>query len=294
MRTQGCVQRSGGLVQAGMVLAGVLAVMLPVGCEGFGASGGATGGAARLTPVSGDREQWTIRCLRTQVSGHEEVARQMAGMLKQVEGLDPRAVRVVSDSVGSTIYYGRYQKAPSPTDGELVFPPEFQRDINRIRYLALDHVTPFFYAVPELIDRGRPSDHEEWLVTHARGKYTLQIAVFYNTPTFSQRREAAETYTQLLREEGYSAYFHHDALKSFVFVGDFGDQDVVETPRGLTFGRRVHELIERNPEQFRHITENGHLRRVRTPDGRMEPPTSYLVRVPERSTRASSEVSQYR
>ncbi|UCD30109.1 MAG: hypothetical protein JSV03_06455, partial [Planctomycetota bacterium] len=174
-----------------------------------------------------------------------------------------------------------YSKVVSKQTGRLVFPPQFQKDIELIRRLSYKRVTPFFSAHPELLDSGPSSGRGEWDVSRAKGKYTLQIAVFYNTATFDKRKEAAEQYVEILREQGYSAYYRHEIVKSHVFVGDFDESDIVQMPDGRKrYGPRVEKFIAGNKEEFQYLHENGYLLKEVVPDGKAIAPQSYLVPVP--------------
>ncbi len=246
-----------------------------VGCEGSGSPGGGLLGLG-----SAEREKWTILCLRSEAPGHEAYIRQLAEMLDGVQGLQARKARVVVDPTGSTLYYGEYAKVTSPKTGRLVFSPQYQQDIVQIQRLTINNIPVFRYAKPELIN-GRPQgERGEWDVANAKGSYTLQISVFYNTEGFDQRREVAEEYVRLLRADGFPAYYHHEPVRSFVYVGDFEGSDVVNTPDGPRFGQRVEQLIARREEEFRYVLENGHRVRRTGPDGQMTVPYSMLVPVP--------------
>jgi hypothetical protein len=270
---------------ARVMLSAAVLCTLGAGCDtppGSGGAGSTQSGAlfGGSEPRDG-RERWTIRAMHTEAPNHAQYAQQLADLLRKVDGIDPGKVRVVTDQRGSTIYYGEYVKQPSPERDRLVFPPEYQRDIEFIRRLALNQSTPFFYAEPELIDR-TPGEVGPYDVSKAAGSYTLYIAVFYNTATFQQRREAANEYVRLLREAGYSAYYYHDPHRSYVFVGDFTEQDIVTRNGQPTFGPRVESFIQANEAEFRHLSENGQIVKQQMPNGAFQAPLSYLVPVPKK------------
>ncbi len=259
----------------------------PGGAAGVGGGsstggGSTTGGGSLFAPAPSSKERWTIRALHTSAPGHQAYVLRLAEELKRAPGLKPNRVRIVADATGSSIYYGEYVKIASPAEPDrLVFPADYQRDIDMIRRLIINQTTPFFYAEPELVDKPPQPQVSEFDVSRARGTYTLYVAVFYNTPGFDQRREAAEQYVALLRQEGYSAYYRHEDVRSYVFVGDFTNEDIVAEPGGAVhYGPRVEALINQRPEEFRHLTENGHLVKYPTPSGQLAPPQSYLVPVP--------------
>jgi len=276
------VMRSRPLILALLAAAGGLLA----GAAGCNNPGGPGGNLFGLGQKQGER--WTIRCVRIHGPGHARQAEVLAQALRKVPQLSARNVRVVADAESSTLYYGEYYKVASPTTGLLAFPEEYQRDIELIRSLSYDQTsTPFFTAQPELMDSGPVLGHSEWDIANARGTHTLMVAVFYNTPTFAQRREAAEEYVKLLREEGFTAYYCHEPVKSFVFVGDFTAEDIIRTPEGPRLGPRVEQLIARREEEFRWFTENGHQLKYRGPDGRMAPARSELIPVAREDRRGS-------
>ena len=260
----------------GPVIALLLAALGGQGCDSTstGGGGGLFGGSGR------GKETWAIRCRELRGEGHRRQADGLARMLGQVAGLDPKKVRVVSDGAGSAVYYGAYRKIESP-DGRLVFPEQLGRDMDLIQRMTSTQGRPFAYATPELIGQGTSGDDPEpWLITRAKGTYTLQVAVFYDTPTFNQRKEAAAQYVKVLRDEGFVAYYWHGPRKSLVAVGDFGESDIIEAGGGKRIGPRVQQLIDRNPDEFKHVTENGFLRKMVQPDGTLAPTSSYLIKVP--------------
>jgi len=247
------------------------------------ALGGCNGNAGPTRGPGGGKEEWTIRCTRIETPDHKAQARFFADLLGRVSGLKSAQVRVDSDARGSTIFYGRYEKKAAP-GGELVFPQQYQKDIELIRSLAYRDQTPFFFAGPELLSSGGPAGAEGDAAT-AKGSYTLLIAIFYNTETFTERKQVAEQYAQDLRKRGYPAYFFHEPARSMVYVGDFDKTDLPLNPN-QAYGPRVQQLIDRNPDEFKIQTENGHIMARTGPDGQPFRPPSVLVPVPGRGTTA--------
>ncbi|NLX13977.1 MAG: hypothetical protein GXY44_10045 [Phycisphaerales bacterium] len=252
----------------------VLVTVVFFRCDSPGNSGGL------FRSLQGKQDRWTICCLRVSILDHEAICNQYADLLRRVRELDAGKVRVVSDATSSAVYYGEYTKISEPQTDRLIFPTQYQRDIELIRRLSSGNSTPFFGAQPELLERGDAPRHPQWSVFNASGQYTLHIAVFYNTGTFDQRREAAEQYVGALREAGFSAYFYHGMVKSHVFVGDFEEADIIHTPEGVHWGPRVEEFVSNNEAEFRHTTENGVIRKRRMPDGQFVAPQSVLRQVP--------------
>lgn len=232
------------------------------------------------------KEEWTIQCLRSEQPGHEQYCQQIAEMLRHVKGLKVDEVQVSTDGTGSNILYGRYTKVASADSEHLVFPKRYQEDMALIQQLMLQNVPVFRYAKPEPLHAARPAPSDQptadgdYDVARAKGPYTLQIGVFYDTPSFNQHREAAEEYVKLLRQEGFDAYFRHEPVKTFVYVGDFDESDITQTPDGPRFGPRVEQFISRREEEFRHMLENLHIVKHTGPGGQLVIPPSFLVPVP--------------
>ncbi|HOW70965.1 MAG TPA: hypothetical protein PKY77_10220 [Phycisphaerae bacterium] len=255
-----------------VVLASSLTLALLSGCGGPG-WGGLFGGPQKT-------EKWRIRCYHREGPNHEETCKQVASLLGQVKDLQARKIQVVTTPKSSTVYYGEYVKVPSASGERLVFPPDYLRDMDLIQRVVINQTPLFRMAKPELVTTGTAIGGGEWEVVRCPGTHTLQIGVFYSTPTFQERREAAEEYVKLLREEGFSAYYWHEDAKSFVFVGDFDESDLIHTAQGIQFGPRVEQLIARRPEEFRYTLENLHRVKRTGLSGEMTVPPSILVPVP--------------
>jgi hypothetical protein len=235
-----------------------------------------------LSPAARGGERWTIRCFRSTAPGHAETCNHLAKLLGNVQGLKSSAVRVETGAFDSTVYYGEYTKVPSPRGTGLTFPPEMERDQALIQQLTPDgRQRPFALAMPERIEVRRGDEPVQWQVSRAEGTHTLEIAVFYNTPTFNERQRAAEQYVESLRKDGFKAYYLHEPVKSRVFVGDFVKSDIIPTPDGRwQYGPRVLELINRRPEEFRYHTENGYRRKIMDDSGQMQYIPAPVVPVP--------------
>ena len=260
-----------------LVLIAAMHAVFPGGCDNLSD----TSSVGLFGTDPGDREQWTIHCMYTNEPGHEVQCKRLADMLGKVSDLQSQKVRLETSEDGSTIYYGKYVKVASKTTGRLVFPPGLQRDIKLLQRLSYNQTTPFFHARPVLIEGKKPSKRGEWHVSRVQGTHTLLIARFYNTPTFSQRKEAAEQYVEQLRQEGYPAYYQHQQVRSLVYIGHFDESDYIQNPDGsYRLSSRVEQLISKNEQAFRCILDNGFLLKHHTPDGRVMASKSYLVKVP--------------
>jgi len=262
----------------GILVSMGLLVATSIGCTGPEGGNGWLGAGQ----VGGER--WTIRCLRSGAPEHAQLCSSLAESLRATDGIRASDVRVETGAAGSTIYYGEYVRARSASTGELRFPAKMQEDLNLIQSLALNQQRPFALAIPERMDAAPVAKRGKWDVRNIAGvdKLTLLIAVFYNTPTFDQRKEVAEQYVQQLRDDGYQAYLLHEATKSYVYVGEFDRSQFIQRPDGQWwYGPEVKELVAgRADDEFRYMKENGHRMRYYAPDGRPMLTPSQLVPVP--------------
>lgn len=245
----------------------------------------------------GESEIWTIECNEYRSASREErerMADNMATLLKKRRELRADDVSVQNDADRSRIFYGQYPlqyvEAKTETDahakGDVIIAlnEEIRRDLDFIRKLALGDKYPFFSARPTVM----PTEHvgpPEWDLRNARGAYTLNIGVTYNTATLHNYKEAAIEWVRDLRNRGYDAYYYHDPDRplSSICVGTFGDDALVDDGQGKK--RMSPAVIElRNKEEFKYNLENGHIiyRGAVNEAGQKGriPNWSFLVRIP--------------
>lgn len=265
-------------------------------------------------------QQWTLLCLEALDTNRVRNCDDLADALRRVSHLDASRVNVAHEDEVSKIYYGtyyrKYDDSGQPIEpGQQIVPdmkvigserfgPEVTRDLRIIRSLAAGNSYPFIGAriVPKPSpDVGRP----EWELSQCPGKYSLQVAVFYNTIMFGERKLAAAQYAEQLRGEGFEAYYHHGPTRSSVSVGHFGEEDVIRekgkykfTNLGnrVRYSERVQALRNQKNGQFRCNLENGYeVRRI----ARVRPRTntdlgleevvqeSFLIPVPKKKAKAA-------
>jgi hypothetical protein len=70
-----------------------------------------------------------------------------------------------------------------------------------------------------------PPAPKEWEVMNNPGFWTLQIAVFRDSP---QRKQAAIDTVRQARAQGVDAYYHHNDVESYVYVGSWARDAVKE------------------------------------------------------------------
>ncbi len=284
-----------------MAAAGLFAVLAPIGCQSSNKSGGIWDPGAMFASFKdkSEGEAWTILCLDARDKHHVQNADHLLSALKQVKGLDSSMASVAHEDNASKVYYGRYSRKVDAA-GRESFGADAVRDLQLIRSLAAGDAFPFAtarYVPVPTPDAGRP----EWHVAKCPGVYTLQVGVFYDTPTFSQRKEAAAQWVEQLRSEGVEAYYHHGEVRSSVMVGQFGVEDIIRERNGpannsLNMRTRYSQKVEtlRNQQEFRYNLENGFKikRTIVTPNGpRGVYQESFLVPVPGKKVGPAPESS---
>ncbi|MBN2563430.1 MAG: hypothetical protein JXQ75_21120 [Phycisphaerae bacterium] len=294
---------------------GFLVVACLVGCAGLAASGcrqadkdrwdefvakmggsGSSDGGLFGSRRAGEQEVWTIECNAYRGPQRRVMADRMASALKRVGELRSGKVAVEHRKNQSVVYYGEYKlkyveakvDSASHAKGDVVIElnDAIQRDLQFIKTLALGEAYPFFSArpLPKPIEDVGPA---EWDLRSAKGVYTLQVGVTYNTPTLHDYKQAAVEWVKALRAEGHEAYYYHDPDKprSSVCVGTFGEDALVDSGDGKTrYSDAVNAL--RKQGDFMYNLENGHKIYKRAPNsetGRIErmPNWSFLVRIPQ-------------
>jgi hypothetical protein len=246
---------------------------------------------------SGDTEMWTIECNEYLGPRSQEMADGLASALKRVEKLKPQAVRVEHGESRSRVLYGSYalkyararvtNNSQVQGDAVIELSEEIKNDLKFIRTLAMGEQYPFFSARPipqPEEDVGPP----EWDLRNAKGVYSLNVGVTYNTPTMHNYKEAAVEWVKALRDQGSEAYYYHapDAARSSICVGTFGEDALVIGPDGKSQYSEAVEAL-RNQSDFQYNLENGArvFNKTQDPDtGKVEriPYRSFLVKIPKK------------
>ena len=281
----------------------VFGAALLVGCAGgeqkkwddfWGTNDG--GGVSLLGRRPGDSEVWTIECNEYKGENRRELADQMATSLKRVDDLKSRTTWVQHEDGRSTVYCGEYKlqyvrakkeaAGDAPSEPQIELNEAIKRDLKYVRTLAVGDRFPFFSARPipkPIPDAGPP----EWDLKNAKGVYTLNVGVTYNTPTLHNYKEAAVEWVRDLRDRGFQAYYYHDSVKpvTSICVGTFGEDAATRGPDGVTrYSAAVHEL--RNKEEFKNNLENGAItyRSATGKDGKRARMAneSFLVKIPKK------------
>lgn len=247
----------------------------------------------------GDEDVWAIRCITLNGPNAYQLANEYATALRRVDGLNPSLVQVMSDQDGTAVYYGEYRRIYAREMEDVRYDPDPGPALQKVRELRLpnEQVWPFILATMDVLPTYR-SAHPEWNLKKAKGYWSYHVAVFYNTPEFRSRRSAAEEYCQLLREQGWPAYYDHGPVNSSVYVGTYPKAAVVAmrsenplTGRVKTTERIVDPEMLRVQEAFPTSLHNGFtfFERATNPrTGEVEkrlPAPSFPVRMPQAEAR---------
>src|SRR5262245_46347605 len=171
-----------------------------------------------------DDEFWAIRCATFQGPKRLESAKNCQESLKKVRGVRADRVQMFDEDGVSNVYYGKYRRSDDPKTEKERYDPDPGKDLELIRSLSIrardssggeKDTWPFKFATLAALP-GPPTRYPQWELANAKGYYSLQVGVFYNTGDFQQRRKAAEDYCELLRDQGEEAYFHHGQVNTSV------------------------------------------------------------------------------
>jgi hypothetical protein len=169
------------------------------------------------TPPKG--AAYTIYCQAYAGPDHQEVARRVRDVLRANTSLGKWYV--VHGDQQSTLYYGFYRaidkhlEHESPDDVA-----EAQRaidDLDAIRTLHNSQGMRLFSAsLPVSIDSPDPTANPAWDITRSGAYWSLEVAVFKDTP--DRKLRAVEAVAEA-RQQGFDAYYYHGPHASSVCIG---------------------------------------------------------------------------
>ncbi len=240
-------------------------------------------------------DAWAIRCISIDGPDAARLAHGYGDALKGIAGFKADLVRVIDGPSGSTLYYGEYRRRYDARNEVEMFDPDPRPTLERLRGLSLggQDIWPFQLATMAALP-GASEGGQDWALRDAKGYWSLQVAVFYDTGEFRQRREAAEQYCKLLRDQGEEAYVDHGDVHSIVSIGTFPKSAIqaFRRPHPLTGDfelreRMVDERLLALQKKFPHNLHNGAVfYEVRRDPARgaaeREAHTSFAVRIPSR------------
>lgn len=223
---------------------------------------------------------WTIQCLEIQGPARMQQIEPFAESLRRTPGIRPKDVFVREESDGfARLYYGTYYRRTDAKTRKRSTPPQLQTDMELIKQLGGESGQRYFLrALAVRMPMPNVGD-PQWALSHAKGKYSLQVAVFEPNDDFWEHKQAAAEYCAFLRKKGYEAYYHHASASSMVTVGSFGPEAVVKMPQGLPKYSDEVLKLQKN-ELLQHNLLNGAIYYVRDGMGGRTAVPSRLVEIP--------------
>jgi hypothetical protein len=152
--------------------------------------------------------QWTILCREIAGVGHVERARQLRDNLVKTPGM--RDWHLLHKEDSSVLYYGYYKTYNEPKAKADRAKVDSMADAQGRRPFRMAHMTP--------LDAADPGGPPEWNLANADGHWSLQIAVYMDSP---ERKQYALDAVRAAREQGIEAYYYHGENMSLVCVGSW-------------------------------------------------------------------------
>ena len=188
-----------------------------------GISGGNGGNAVDSAPTMPAGAQYTLLCYDFTEATHIEDARQAKQTVMSRTGL--RGFYVVHRTGESLLYYGYYKTYDDETQAAEY--SRAQNDRAKLATLMNDNGERLFangvtFVPIELPDPPAPT---EWNLANCKGFWTLQIAIYRDSPL---RKQYAVDAVRQARAMGIEAYFCHGPRDSAVYVGSWPREAVKE------------------------------------------------------------------
>jgi hypothetical protein len=190
------------------------------------------GGVAQKTSAGNDSDmpvapkdaQYTIYCQAITGADHLERSRALRQLLRENTPL--KDWYVVHGTDQSTLYYGFYRSVDPRDPANADEGARAMRDLKSIRTMVDTRGIRLFSAsLPVLIDAPDPSANPAWDLTRSGAYWSLEIAVYRDSP---DRKQAAVDAVREARAQGIEAYYYHGETASSVCIGAWPKQAVRE------------------------------------------------------------------
>lgn len=212
-----------------------------------------------LSGCSAKGQKWSIQCVELVGPEHRVLCDRLAASLRNTPGMRSSQVHSVHEDAKnrSRLCYGEYTRRTDPQTGKLHIPAKMAQELATIKNLTDPSGQRIFLGARMVPFPAPDVGDPRWDIERAGGKYTLQVAVFYETDDFHERKQAAAEYAAQLRKQGFEAYYHHGETASEVTVGSFGEDLRDAAPE-----------VKRLREHFKYHLENGRYKWNRLGDER--------------------------
>jgi hypothetical protein len=167
-------------------------------------------GCSSMQRSEGQAQGWQILIKRYYDENRDQKAELVRESLRRVQGVNPQSIHITKFTDHTDIAYGQYSNLDDPNA---------KKDLQFIKSLVAQDqgVPPFYDAHLEPVSEPDPPIQPEWVITHTKGYWTLQIAQFYG----EKRKTAAVELVGELRKEGIPGYVYHGPVKSLVMIGSY-------------------------------------------------------------------------
>jgi hypothetical protein len=173
-------------------------------------------------PVPPEGAQYTLLCQPFTGPDHVLTSKRIKETL--INATHSNNWYVVHSEQESDLYYGFYK-----TFQDRGQPEEYaraQNDHAKLTSMVDDNGERLFQQVMFVpINTPDPAAPKEWDLANNKGYWTLQIAVYRDSP---QRKQAAVDSVRELRAHGYDAYYRHGPSTSEVYIGSWPREAVAE------------------------------------------------------------------
>jgi hypothetical protein len=169
-------------------------------------------------PIPPEGAKYTLLCISFNAPTHVSDADQAKQTL--LAHTDLKDFYVLHGEQQSDLFYGFYKTYTDRSQTEEY--ARSQEDMAKVASLLNDQgdrLFPLLMFVP--LPTPDPPAPKEWDLSQNTGYWTLQIAIYRNSP---ERKQAAVDAVRDARSRGIEAYYHHGKTSSGVFVGSWPEQ----------------------------------------------------------------------
>ena len=220
--------------------------------------------------------QWTIYCQAIAGPDHVQRANMIKAELLRATGL--KDWYVIHSDTESVIYYGFYRSISDPKDKKES--ERAQAELAKMTQLADQHGNRIFaQCLFVQVTAPDPNAPPEWDLRNANGFWSLEIAVYKDSP---ERKQAAVDAVREARKQGIEAYYYHGPTASSVCIGAWPREAVAEQDQAVGEAANDAEqdiLVLPQPLDIRGGVEvrNREGKRVRALAPRIEPVDASLL-----------------
>lgn len=208
------------------LLAGVSAVLLAATCT-----------FAQNVPSGA---KYTILLRSYSQPEHIAVSKQELEIFRRATGL--KDFQLIHSEGESILYYGYYRAIDRSVNEDEA--QRYRGDLNKLTGLTLEGGLPFRAAYGTILPTPEPQAPAEWNILNAKGKYSLEIALFKVGKDFDGNpKQVAVDFVKELRKQDVPAYYYHSPSASHVLVGCFQPEAITIIGGDVKADKDDHEVV---------------------------------------------------